>query len=245
MKHIFLTSDIGAYRKIDGKKIPCAFSNENGLVDQIKKCIERKDIFVFVASNPEGFEKTDSYARIIIESFALAGLNFNECIVIDNRNKLNLEELIQKAGVVYLAGGHVPTQNAFIKSIGLDILLSNYDGVVIGQSAGSMNLAKTVYNYPEDSSEIEDPKFLEGMSLTNLSIVPHFNLEKGNEQVEEGIDLMDDYLLKDSHKVPLYCVTNGSHIYVNENRTKFYGDIYLIEKGEISKVNKDIVLEKN
>ena len=40
MKHIFLTSDIGAYKKIDGRKVACAFGNDNGLVDQIKKCVD-------------------------------------------------------------------------------------------------------------------------------------------------------------------------------------------------------------
>ena len=245
MKHIFLTSDIGAYKKIDGGKVACAFSNENGLVDQIKKCVDKTDVFVFVASNPNGFEKTDSYATIIMESFRLAGFNFKECIVVDNRNKDNLQDLIQRAGVVYLAGGHVPTQNDFIQSIGLKELLLNYNGVIIGQSAGSMNLAEVVYNYPEDISEINDPKFLKGLGITNLSIVPHFNLETGNEQVEDGIDLMRDYLLKDSYKVPLYCLTNGSHIYLNAAQTKFCGNIYLIKEGAISKLNQSMLLSKN
>lgn len=245
MKHIFLTSDIGAYKKIDGRKVACAFGNGNGLVDQIKKCVDKRDVFVFVASNPNGFEKTDAYATIIMESFRLAGFDFNECVVVDNRNKDSLQDLIQRAGIVYLAGGHVPTQNDFIQSIGLKELLLNYNGVIIGQSAGSMNLAEVVYNYPEDISEINDPKFLKGLGITNLTIVPHFNLETGNEQVEDGIDLMGDYLLKDSYKAPLYCLTNGAHVYLDGTQTKFCGDAYLIKDGKISNLSQTVLLNKD
>ncbi|MBQ3494655.1 MAG: Type 1 glutamine amidotransferase-like domain-containing protein [Clostridia bacterium] len=244
MKHIFLTSDIGAYKKINGEKVVCAFNNANGLVDQIKQKISSKEVFVFVASNPSGFEKTDSYANVIFNSFLMSGFNLKKCIVVDDRNKENLQLLLNSAAIVYLAGGHVPTQNEFIKNINLKNLLANYDGVILGQSAGSMNLSKVVYNYPEDISELADPKFLEGLALTNLTIVPHFNKEKGNEQVDDGIDLMNDYLLKDSYKLPLYCLTNGAHIYVNDDCFQVYGDAYLMQNGNITKLENEKVFEK-
>lgn len=244
-KQIFLTSDIGSYKKINGENVVCAFSNENGLVNQIRSKLDGRDVFVFIASDPNGFERTDSYAEILFKSFLLAGFSFSKCVVIDNRNKENLKELISSAGIVYLAGGHLPTQNDFIHSIGLKSLLAVYDGIILGQSAGSMNLARIVYNYPEDLTELNDPKFLQGLELTELSIVPHFNLQNGNEQVEDGIDLMNDYLLKDSFKVPLYCLTNGSHIYVSEDKIQVFGDAYLIRDGKISKLNRDVSLERN
>ena len=52
-----------------------------------------------------------------------------------------------------MAGGYPPSQIEFVKKFGIDKALHNFDGVVLGQSAGAMNLSKLVYNYPE---EIED-----------------------------------------------------------------------------------------
>ena len=109
----------------------------------------------------------------------------------------------------------------------------------MGQSAGSMNLAKKVYNYPEDLDEIDDPKFLEGLGLSDLTIVPHFNTEKGNEQVDDEIDLMNDYLKKDSKVVPLYCITNYSYVKIENGKPEFFGDIYLMKNGKFNRVENN------
>lgn len=235
MKTIFLTSDIGASVKIDGVRHACPMDNSNGLVKQIKESVKNFDNFVFIVSNP-ACETNDMYANVTFESFKMSGVGFKNLIVVDNRNKQNIEKIIKAADFVFLSGGHTPTQNQFCKEMNLAKLLKAYNGVVMGQSAGSMNLAKRVYNYPESLDELDDPKFMDGLDLTNFTIIPHFNLEKGNEQVDEGIDLMNDYLKKDSHTLPFYCLTNGSHIKISNGNAKFYGQIYLMQNGKIKSV---------
>ncbi|MBQ8762168.1 MAG: Type 1 glutamine amidotransferase-like domain-containing protein [Clostridia bacterium] len=238
MKTIFLTSDFGAVEFKNNKMIPCAINNTNGLTDQLKECITKKENFVFIASNPDSYERTDGFATNIFESFKLSRIEFKNLIIVDNRNKDNIQQIINSASFVFICGGHVPTQNEFITKIGLKEILTNYNGVIMGQSAGSMNLAKTVYNYPEDLSEINDPKFLQGLGFTDISIIPHFNLKTGNEYVKENIDLMNDYLLKDSHTLPLYCIANNSHIKIDENGTNYYGDVYYIKNGNIKQISQ-------
>ena len=233
MKTIFLTSDIGASKKLNGTRIPCPVNNANGLVEQIKASVKKFENFVFIVSNPAG-EKNDMYANVTFESFKISGIGFKNLVTLDNRNKQNTE--IKSADLIFLSGGHVPTQNKFFEEINLKKFLASYNGVIIGQSAGSMNLAKRVYHYPESLNEIGEPKFLDGLGLTDLTIVPHFNTEKGHEKVDDGIDLMNDYLKKDSHTIPLFCITNFSHIKIQNGNPDFYGEIYLMKNGELNRL---------
>ena len=70
--------------------------------------------------------------------------------MLDSRNADDAAELVAQSGVILLSGGHVPTENAFFASMDLRDLLADFDGVIIGISAGSMNCADTVYAQPEE-----------------------------------------------------------------------------------------------
>lgn len=210
MKNIFLTSDIGAQRKINGQKVVCKADNSCGLVDQIKSVLSKGD-FVFVASNPDSCEINELYAENVFKSFCMAGLDFCGKIVLDGRNADCADKILQKASLVFVAGGYPPSQITFIKNFKIDKVLQGFSGVIVGQSAGAMNLSKIVYNYPEDKDEIDDEKFWEGVGLSDITIIPHFDLVAGNPGVED-IDLINDYFLPDSQKCQFYGVPNGSHI---------------------------------
>ena len=233
---IFLTSNMDMSEKVNGKFVAHKMNNSNGIVRQLKSSIKDRNKIVFVASNPNSFDITDSFAQNTFDSFHLEKMDFDSYFVLDNRNKDRAREVVKGASVLFLAGGHVPTQNKFFEDIKLKSLLKDFDGVIIGQSAGSMNLAKKVYNYPEDVDELDDPKYLKGLGLTNLTIVPHFNEVTGNEQVDERINLMQDYLLPDSKKTPLVCIKNGTHIRIENGKVELCGETWLIENGVLTKV---------
>ena len=242
MSNIFLTSDIGAQKKINGQKITCPTDNTFGLVDQIKSVLQQGK-FIFIASDENNHEKNDLFAENVFKSLTMAGVEFNDKVVVDGRNAKNFETLLKKSSFVFLAGGYPISQIDFIKKYDIDSCLKKFEGVVLGQSAGAMNLAKLVYNYPEELDEIGDEKFWEGIGLSNITIIPHFDLKAGNVGVED-IDLINDYFLPDSCKCPLYGVPNGSHVWIKEGKPEFYGKNYLIENGKISTLKKTVDLEK-
>jgi dipeptidase E len=99
-----------------------------------------------------------------------------------------------------------------------------------------MNMSSRVYNYPSDESELNDPKYLQGLDLTDINIIPHFDLECGNPS-DGSIDLLRLFK-EDSYTTPLYCIVDGSHVKVNDNSTTFYGEAYLIKDGNITTINK-------
>ena len=97
MRAIFLTSDLGSYKKINGVATTCEVDNRNNLVNQLNESIEKRENFVFVASNPSGYSRTDSYAKTMFDSFKMSGVGFERMIVLDDRTKKSAKEIIKNA----------------------------------------------------------------------------------------------------------------------------------------------------
>lgn len=232
---VFLTSDMQMSVKKNGERIACEINNINGIVDQLKILIKKFNKFVFIASNPDGYEKTDSYANVTKKSFELSGMFFNEFIVLDNRNAKNTKQIIKNADIIYLAGGYVPTQNSFFEKIKLKQCLKKFDGVIIGQSAGAMNLSNIVYNYPEDETELNDPKYLTGLGLSPITIIPHYEKNTGNIH-SQGMNILQDYFLPDSKDNTFIAITDGSHVLIEEGKVLLCGEIYEIKDGVITEL---------
>jgi dipeptidase E len=88
-----------------------------------------------------------------------AGFGFERFRILDGRNASRAASLVRESNRLILSGGHVPTQNRFLDRIHLRGLLSDFQGVVIGISAGSMNSAELVYAQPEEEGEAVDPDY--------------------------------------------------------------------------------------
>ncbi|MDD2445963.1 MAG: Type 1 glutamine amidotransferase-like domain-containing protein [Clostridia bacterium] len=239
---VFLTSDLKAVKKVNGTHVPIVFDNSNGLYDQLAETYKKFSCenFVFIASNPEVYNKTDIYGNNVFTSFKLSGLKFKNLIVLDNRTKNDAKNIIENACFIFLAGGHVPTQNKFLKEINLKDLLKSYKGpVIMGQSAGAMNLSQYVYNYPEDEEELNDPKWIDGLGLTSLTIIPHFNKTAENTYSNEKINLIENYFLPDSKTRRLIAIKDCTHIVDDGQQQVIYGEAYLFENGKVIKISKN------
>lgn len=236
MKTLFFTSNTKHYRKVNGKKIPNKIDNTNGIVDQIKERINENNTILYMASNPENSKEIDSYASLFFEGLALSGINFSEYLILDNRTKDNAKEYIKKANVIFLSGGDTYIENEFFKQIHLKELLKNFEGIIIGQSAGSINMAEFVYNSPEEKEESE-PIYLEGLGLSNINIEPHFILD--TTEFNEMQLYQRKHLLEESNKRPIYALCDGSHILETNKSITVYGKAFLIKDGSIIQIGKD------
>lgn len=190
-----------------------------------------------MSSDPDNEQINDSFKAIFFEAFKMSGLPFSEIEICDKRNKEMLADIIYDYNVILLAGGHVPTQNKFFHEIGLKKLLEDYDGLIIGISAGSMNSADIVYAQPELDGEAVDPKYdryLEGLSLTNISILPHYDYLV--DLSLDGLRVVEDISIQDSKVRPFYALVDGSYIFISDGSATLYGEAYYFSNGKISKV---------
>lgn len=215
-------------------------NTQNGFVDELRKEISLPCAMLFVCSDPDVPELTDRFAGEVRDSFTDAGFAFTDFTVLDRRNAQDAPKLVEAAGLIVLGGGHVPTQNRFLREIGLRELLRGFDGVLVGVSVGSMNAAETVYAQPELPGEALDPeyqRFLPGLGLTKTMLLPHYQAYK--DEVLDGLRVYEDITYPDSMGRRFYAVCDGSYLLCRGGREELRGEAYRIENGVLTPVQRD------
>jgi peptidase E len=234
---LFLTSSIGGSYKENGVRMPCSLDNSNHFLDLLKEYWPENGKCLIISSDPDDAEMNDSFLDIYRQAFKMSSLSVADMVICDSRNEDKIEMLLTESQAVILSGGHVPTQNRFFKRIHLKEQLGAYQGVVIGISAGTMNSAETVYAQPELEGEAIDPRYqryLEGLGLTKISVLPHFQELQG--QTLDGFQIVEDISLTDSKIRPFYALEDGSFLFSDGKGFDLYGESYLFENGTITKV---------
>lgn len=209
--------------KILTSGFPNGFSNN--ISKQVKSYIKTGMNFVFVASEFENvYEKTDWYCNHFLKMFSDCGITFEDVNIIDSRmSKETAQDMVRKADVVWLAGGDTPTQYAYLESYGLIPCIKEHKGVIIGMSAGSINMTQTaVCTLTCEHNEL---KIYEALGLVEFSVEPHFDKDNITEE-----------LLVLSEKYPLYGICDDGAIICTEDSTLYIGDIFLIDKGQITRI---------
>ena len=234
---LFLTSSPCDDDVPQGCGLPCIYFERNEFVTNLQRYVAPGGRFLVIAAWPEAHARNDEMAETFAGCFAWHGMGFAQVDVLDSRNQERAAELVAHSDVILLAGGHVPTENAFFKEIGLRALLKDYPGVIMGVSAGSMNAADTVYVQPEEAGEAIDPNFVrwtQGLGLTDKNILPHYNMVRDN--ILDGLRLFEDVTYPDSVGHPLYVLMDGSYILEADGESALYGESYLLHNGVMERI---------
>lgn len=235
---LYMTSTPGGINRATGR--PELLSNKNHFVDRLKGDWKPHSKCVLVASEPDDTKFNSAMAKTYLECFNRSGLSMDSIDVLDRREPKTVE-ILDRFDVVILAGGYVPTENAWFHQIRLREHLQHFRGIVIGISAGTMNCAEVVYAQPEEEGEAVNPhyqRFLEGLGLTKTKVIPHYN--QTIDAVLDGKRLFQDITFPDSMGESFYCLTDGAYIRKDTKTKKevLYGEAYLISDGEIGMISK-------
>lgn len=208
---------------------------QNRFVEELLFNIKRNNVHaLFICSDPDNPEFTDAAAGSMRKGLEEIGIHFAAYNVLDNRNPNWTKNFIDSSEVIILCGGHVPTQHAFFKKIHLREHLQHFRGVVIGISAGSMNMAENVYSTPEMPGEALDPNYqceFLGLGLTTRNIIPHW--QELHNSMLDGKRLLEDIILPPSYEHAFFALPDGSYIYSNGAREELRGEAYLISNGNV------------
>lgn len=210
---------------------------ENQFLDNLHQALPEHPRCLFVCSDPDNPEMTDRFGADMAGAFAEAGIVFADFAVLDRRNQEDAQMLIWQSDFIMLAGGHVPTQNAFFQEIGLRELLENFQGVIMGISAGTMNSADRVYVQPEEEGESDPdfPRFLPGLGITDVNVLPHYQQVKDNEL--DGLRLFEDITYADSMGECFFAFVDGTYLLVEDGQNTLFGEAYCIRNGEIEQIS--------
>ncbi len=234
----FLTSSPCA----PGEGVTWPISRQNGLLEELKRNLPQPCKALFIASSPDEPNRTEQHAFEMKASFEESGIVFSEYVILDRRNQEKAGALLSKADFVVLAGGHVPTQNDFFQDIALRELMKDYDGLVMGISAGTMNSAELVYVHPEKPGETrfrDEERYRPGLGLCKTMVLPHLNMIRYD--VLDGKRLFEDVAYVDSRESgrDFYALPDGSWIYVHDGVEELRGEAWRIHDGTMSRISKD------
>ncbi len=214
-------------------------NDSNGFVDRLRDCLPNPCNTLFICSDPDGWERTDFFADMTCRLFAESGFCLRPFSVLDHRNACQAGALVKAADLILLTGGHVPTQNRFFAEIRLKELLGDFDGVLIGISAGSMNSAETVYAQPEEEGEAVDPnyrRFLSGLGLTQKMIIPHYRPNK--TEMLDGLRVMEDISYPDSMGREFLVFPDGTYLLIENGTETVCGEAWRLADGVLSKLSQ-------
>ena len=232
--HLFLTSLPGGYYYKNGKMATDGFFETNDFIQNLKNLWKDKSKILFITAYPDNPRASKAILNVIEESFKIANFSYDNFDLCDNNN---YDQKLNNYQVIILGGGHVPTQNKFFEKINLSEKIKNFEGIIIGVSAGSMNSAEIVYAQPEMKGEAVDPnykRFLKGLNLTKFQIIPHYYSIRDKKL--DGLRIIEDISFDDSVGRCFYALPNASYILQTKDEAYLYGDGFKIKDKKLEKI---------
>ena len=232
MKKLFLTSSPTG--PLDGSRPVAGLDEWNDFVVNLKKVWKDSSRCLMIAASPDCFRENEEMTSFFAGAVKRSGLSVSSFDMWDHRTTDVSEEALCFYDVIFLGGGHVPTQNAFFQQIGLREKIRGFEGIVIGISAGSMNSADEVYAQPELPGESEDSsylRFLPGLNLTKTMILPHYQMVK--DTILDGKRLFEEITYPDSLGREFLILPDGSYLMSIDGRESVWGEAWLLKDGKL------------
>lgn len=232
---LFLTSSPTG--PLDGSYQVDGFDTKNKLTENLRTCWKEDAKCLIITAAPDSYERNDEMTAFFHHALEKSGFRVSQFDLWDGRTADTSREVLHSYDVVFLGGGHVPTQNAFFRQIHLRESIQGFKGIVIGISAGSMNSADVVYAQPEIPGEavsLKYQRYLTGLNLTKTMILPHYQMVKYNYL--DGMRLFEDITYGDSFGKTFLVLPDGSYLMSEEGKETVWGEAYQITDGNLSQI---------
>lgn len=191
----------------------------------LRENLPRRESLVFISAWPEEAARNDGDSDGMHAMFAERGMAFADHRVIDRRTSAaDAVKMVRAADCIFLMGGDVTQQMALIRDLGLVSELRASRAVILGVSAGSMNMGRYV-------AEIWESKTLQkGLGLTDITTKGHY--------AEDAWFISALKELSMAH--PVAAMEDESAIFIKADAVWKIGNIHWIEKGEIRDIRADL-----
>lgn len=195
----------------------------------------------FISACPNDLEKSQDKVASIINNFSKLGINFNRVeLLLNGDSDEEIKNKLENADIIFLLGGNPLEQYNFMKDKNLINFVKDYNGIIMGISAGSMNLSKMVLMLSV-SEEYPETVIYEGLKLVPFSIFPHFNinsLKAGKIDMGYGQKFIMEDLIDASQCVDeVYCLPDRCTLIIENEKMKILDDeCFVIKNGLIEKI---------
>ncbi|MED4078864.1 Type 1 glutamine amidotransferase-like domain-containing protein [Lysinibacillus fusiformis] len=191
---------------------------------------DRKSL-AMISSNPLLYEEEGATERSWLDQ---AGILFDDYHLINYHvQKEDAQAFIRNASAIFLLGGDTLKQNEFLLDYELSDLIKKSTAVVMGASAGAINmsakwLCSKNFGYPVENSALYD-----GIGLDNFSVLSHFDLENNMELVQDELSAL-------SEEINIYASNKDCAVRVKGGNIDILGNVYLMSHTKIQKLDETL-----
>ena len=196
----------------------------DAIAQVLRENLPRRENLVFISAWPEDFTRNNEDSDGMHEMFAERDMAFADHRVIDRRtSSSDAVRLVREADCVFLMGGDATLQMALIRDLGLVPELRASHAVILGVSAGSMNMGRYVADVWESKA------MYEGIGLTGITMKGHYAEDAWFIPV----------LKKMSMTRPIIAMEDKSAIFIKANAVWKLENIHWIDKGSITMLTNE------
>jgi dipeptidase E len=162
------------------------------------------------------FDKTYLKSKLLFDYFRSLGASTINTVDYSSLYP-EIKEKISESDLVYLTGGVPSVLVERLKKFDVSSLLEEFDGVIVGRSAGALALcSKCVITYRSNCAV----KVIDGLGLVDLTLKAHYKLGE-DEKLKELSDNQD-----------IFAVPKGSALICNNGDLSAINNVYLFHLGE-------------
>ncbi len=176
---------------------------------------EPLNTLVFSWARPS-FDKGYKKRKTLIDYFISLGASVVNFVDYADSNE-TIAKKMAGSNLVYLTGGLTSVLIERLQNMAVDRLLQDYDGVIIGRSAGALALCRKCIVTCRSNSK---PKIVFGLNLADLTLKVHYKPEKTS------------VLKRLSRNEKIYAIPMGSALVYDNGVCSSIGEVYLFENGK-------------
>lgn len=185
--------------------------------------------------NQRAFNDSGKAPRVLVFSWARASFDraypkskllfdYFKCLGASTVNTVDysctfedVKEKIFASDLVYLTGGVPTVLVERLKKSGIRILLRDFEGVIVGRSAGALALCEKCVITCRSTSEV---KIIDGLDLVDITLKAHYRLDRDKELIEL------------SKEQDIFAVPKGSALICDNGNFSFINTVYLFHDGQ-------------
>lgn len=199
------------------------------IAGRLREALHVREGLVFISAWPDEFSRNDEDAAGMHHMFVECGMGFSGFAVIDRRTApQDAQLMLREADCVFLMGGNPTAQMQLIREKALAGALQDHRGVLLGVSAGSINMARRALDI------WESPVPYEGLGLTNITIKAHVN--PGEAELLRTLQQISA-----AQHLPICAMEDESAIFIRRDGVDWLGCIRLVEDGEVRPLTQEVL----
>ena len=195
---------------------------------RLKKELTVRKRIVFITACPEDYQQNDEDSAGMHRMFEEYGIGFERFYVIDNRTEpADAQRWTREADCFFLMGGGAcAEQMQLMHDKGILDIVRDGPAMVLGVSAGSMNMGRTTVDIWESLIPYE------GLGFADITMIGHFSYED-----TKRLRLMRAV----SKERPVCAMEDESAIFIKNGKAEIIGIIHKIEKERIRSFTEEDV----